>query len=309
MLTLEPIFAGVETGGTKILCKVVDRAGVTLAQARFATEGPLAAVEAIASCVASALTASRRLAGVGVASFGPIALDARAADYGRMLATPKPHWSGFDLHGALARRLDAPIVLDTDVNAAALAEQQMGAGRGFQTVAYVTIGTGIGAGLAIGGRTLRGAMHPEMGHVRLQRRDGDGLPSACPYHADCAEGLSAGPAIRRRLGEGVGLQARADVFALVSDYLAQLCETIVLAWSPQRLILGGGVMDTPGLRASVHEGLRRRIQVYGPQSAVAADGYLAAPQLEHAGLEGALWMARRLGADPPDGSGPAAHRP
>ncbi len=282
-----------ETGGTKILCKVVDGAGAVLAEARSVTGAPQAAVEAIAACVTSALSPDRRLAGVGVASFGPIDLDSASPGYGRMLATPKPHWSGFDLLGALADRLDAPVGIDTDVNAAALAEQQMGAGRGVETVAYVTVGTGIGAGLVVAGRTLRGAMHPEMGHIRLQRRAGDDLPSACPYHADCAEGLSAGPAIRRRLGEGPRLQDRAEVFALTSDYLAQLCEAIVLAWSPQRLILGGGVMDTPGLRASVHEGLCRRIRVYGPIRAVERDAYLAAPQLTHAGLEGAVWMARR----------------
>ncbi len=284
-----------ETGGTKVLCKVVDAAGAVLAQAKFATAEPEAAVETIVACVTSALSPARRLAGVGIASFGPVGLDPAAADYGRMLVTPKPHWSGFDLRGALAHRLGAPMEIDTDVNAAALAEQRLGAGRGFETVAYVTVGTGIGAGLVIGGRTLRGAMHPEMGHIRLARRPNDDLPSGCPYHVDCAEGLSAGPAIRRRLGEGVRLQDSAEVFALASDYLAQLCETVVLAWSPQRLILGGGVMDTPGLRASVHEGLRRRIRVYGPISAVEPADYLVAPALEHAGLEGAVLMARRLG--------------
>ena len=294
-LSLASIFAGVETGGTKILCRVVDAAGVTLSEARFATGTPQAAVQAVAACVEAALSPDRRLAGVGVASFGPIALDPAGDDYGRMLSTPKPHWSGFDLRGALARSLDAPVAIDTDVNAAALAEQRMGAGRGMETVAYVTVGTGIGAGLAIGGRTLRGAMHPEMGHIRLHRRPGDDLPSACPFHGDCAEGLSAGPAIRLRLGAGLRLEDRADVFALASEYLAELCEAIVLAWSPHRLILGGGVMDTPGLRASVHEGLRRRIRVYGPVRAVEPDAYLAAPELEHAGLEGAVWMARRLG--------------
>lgn len=294
-LSPDPIFAGVETGGTKILCRVENASGEVLAKARFATGRPEQAVEAIGACVQSALSPSRRLGAVGVASFGPIDLDPASPGHGRMLATPKPHWSGFDLLGALTQRLGAPVEIDTDVNAAALAEQRMGAGRGVETAAYVTVGTGIGAGLVIGGRTLRGAMHPEMGHVRLHRRDGDGLPSACPYHADCAEGLSAGPALRLRLGEGLRLEDRADVFAVASDYLAQLCEVIVLAWSPQRLILGGGVMDTPGLRASVHEELRRRIRVYGPIAAVEPESYLAGPQLAHAGLEGAVLMARRAG--------------
>ncbi len=295
-LTRPLIFAGVETGGTKILCRVVDSAGDVLADGRFPTGQPQDAVEAIVGCLTAACTPTVRLAAVGVASFGPVGLDPDAPDYGRMLETPKPYWSGFDLRGALARRLEAPVALDTDVNAAALAEQQIGAGEGLATIAYMTVGTGIGAGLAIEGRTLRGALHPEMGHLRVLRRPGDDAPSACPYHADCAEGLAAGPALRRRLGADAELEDRPEVFALASDYLAQLCEAVVLAWSPHRLIVGGGVMEAQGLRASVHAGLRRRIGVYGPLAAVDAPGYLAAPRLQHSGLEGAILMARRLGA-------------
>ena len=293
-LTLEPVFAGVETGGTKILCRVVDADGMVLTEARFPTGRPEATVKATVGCVNSALSPARRLAGVGVASFGPITLDPDSPDYGRILATPKPNWSGFDLHGALVRELGAPVVLDTDVNAAALAEQRLGAGQGLNTVAYMTVGTGLGAGLAIEGRTLKGALHPEMGHIRLERRPDDTTPSACPYHASCAEGLTAGPALRRRLGGASDLQHRPEVFALASDYLAQLCEVVVLAWSPQRLILGGGVMDTPGLLPSIRAELRRRVCVYGPVAAVQSDDYLAPAQLSHAGLEGAIIMARAL---------------
>ena len=293
-LTPEPIFAGVETGGAKILCRAVDADGAVLAEGRFSTGRPEAAVAAITGCVTSALSPAWRLAGVGVASFGPIALDPDSPDYGRMLATPKPHWSGFDLHGALVRDLGAPVALDTDVNAAALAEQRLGAGRGLKTVAYMTVGTGIGAGLAVEGRTLKGALHPEVGHVRLERSPGDSLASVCPYHASCAEGLIAGPAIRRRLGGAPGLHDRPEVFALASDYLAQLCEVIVLAWSPQRLVLGGEVMQTPGLLSSIHAGLRRRIGVYGPVAVVRADGYLSPAEFSHAGLEGAILMARSV---------------
>ena len=286
-----------ETGGAKILCRVVDLDGAVLAESRLPTGRPEDAVEGIAACVASALTPSRRLAAVGVASFGPIVLDPASPAYGRLLATPKPYWSGFDLHGALVHRLGAPVALDTDVNAAALAEQQLGAGRGLDTVAYMTVGTGIGAGLVIGGATLKGALHPEMGHIRLARRPDDAAPSACPYHASCAEGLTAGPAIGARL-EGARLQDRPEVFALVSGYLAQLCEVVLLAWSPRRLILGGGVMQTPGLLAGVQVELRRRIAPYGPASLVEAADYLSPAQLDHAGLEGAILMALRRAPAP-----------
>ncbi len=281
-----------ETGGTKILCRVVDAEGAVLAHSRLPTGRPEGAGEAIVACIGAPLTPARRLAAVGVPSFGPIVLDPVSPDYGRMLATPKPHWAGFNLHEALSRRLGAPVALDTDVNAAALAEQQMGAGRGLKTLAYMTVGTGIGAGLVIEGRTLRGALHPEIGHIGLERRTGDLSASACPYHTHCAEGLAAGPAIRARLGE-VSLTTRPDVFDLVADYLAQLCEAVVLAWSPERLVMGGGVMGTPGLLVRIHDKLRARIRIYGPIAAVASAGYLAPAQLEHSGLEGAVLMARQ----------------
>nr|QQZ51029.1 ROK family protein [Phenylobacterium glaciei] len=135
-------------------------------------------------------------------------------------------------------------MLETDVSAAALAEQAAGAGAGLDTVAYVTVGTGIGGGLAIDGRPLKGALHPEVGHLRVHRHPGDTTPCVCPFHDDCAEGMAAGPAIAARLAPGEILQGRPEVQAMVADYLGQLCASLVLAWSPRCIVMGGGLLTT-----------------------------------------------------------------
>src|SRR6516225_11785061 len=195
----EPVFAGVETGGSKTLARIVDTRERVLAEGRWPTTTPAAALEALTGFIASA-TPGRSLAGIGIAAFGPLVCDELSRDYGRVLNTPKANWSGSNLRAGLAARFAVPVVIDTDVNAAARAEWQRGAGRGVRYLAYVTVGTGIGGGFVVDGRPLHGALHPEIGHIRLTRRDGDDSPSVCPFHPNCAEGLTGGPAIARRLG-------------------------------------------------------------------------------------------------------------
>lgn len=282
---------GVETGGTKILARVVGADGAVLGEGRWPTTTPEAAAEAILACVAASGTA---IAAGGIAAFGPLIVDPADPDCGRMLETPKPRWGGSNLRAALADRLGAPIAIDTDVNAAALAEQALGAGQGCASVAYVTVGTGIGGGLAIGGRTLTGALHPEAGHIRLVRAPGDDMPSACPFHHECAEGLAAGPAVQRRLNGRVTLAEAPEVAALVAHYVGQLLAALVLAWSPGRIVLGGGVMATPGLVDAIGREMTVALGGYGVGPAATAPGFLAHAALDNAGLEGALLMARRL---------------
>lgn len=286
----------VETGGTKLLARLVRDDAVT-AEARWTTTTPEAALAALADFVGDA-----KPAGAGIAAFGPIVVDPAAANYGEVLATPKPGWTGANLRAALERRLGVPVAVDTDVNAAALAEQRRGAGQGCASLAYVTVGTGIGAGLVRDGRTLTGALHPEMGHVPVQRFDGDAMPSACPFHPSCAEGMAAGPAVRRRLGGRVLADSPGD-FAAVADYLGQLLATIVLAWSPHRIVVGGGVMGVAGLRQAAGERMRAALGGYGVGDAAGKPDFIRPAALEHAGLEGALILARKAaGSDP----GPAS---
>lgn len=288
-----PVFVGIETGGTKIVCRVVDDAGRTLTETRFPTVTPDRVLDTLIGTIEAALPAESRLAGVGIASFGPVIVDPASADVGRMLATTKAGWSDFNLVRALTDRLNAPVGIDTDVNAAALAEQVLGAGRGLHTVAYVTVGTGIGGGLAIGGHSLKGALHPEIGHIPLRRADDDDQPSVCGFHPACAEGLAAGPAVGQRLA-GRTLTEATEIRTLVADYLGQVCATLLLTWSPQRIVLGGGVMSTPGLIAEIETRMHRELNGYGAGIVAEAPRYLAAAELEHAGLEGALIMARTV---------------
>jgi fructokinase len=284
----QPVFFAVETGGTKIVWRIEDAAGAVLDEGRFATGRPEAAVEALVAAVGD-----RTVAGLGVASFGPLVVDPASPDRGLMLATPKPGWAGFNLSKTLAERFDAPFAVDTDVNAAAVAEARLGAGRGAMAVAYVTVGTGIGGGLCVDGRTLKGAAHPEIGHMFVRRVEGDTQPSACPFHPDCAEGLAAGPAVQARLA-GRRLEEADEVRATTADYLGQLIAGLVFAWAPDRIVMGGGVMSTPGLIAEVEAAARRRINGYGAAVVMGEAGYLAPAQREHAGLDGAMLMARDL---------------
>ena len=287
-------YAAIETGGTKILCRVVDDANAVLAEEQWPTSTPAAAVEAIVACIVYALPAGTRLAGVGIAAFGPLIIDPESPRRGLMLQTPKSGWTGSNVREALEASLGVPVAVDTDVNAAAIAEQRMGAGRGVPSLAYLTVGTGIGAGLATDGRALTGALHPEVGHVRLVRATGDDFKSICPFHSDCAEGLVAGPAVGRRLGPGKTLADVPEVAALVAEYLGQLIAVLVLTWSPHRVVLGGGVMQAPGLIAAIDAALRRDMGSYGAGTALDAPDFLVAAALPHAGLEGALLMARAV---------------
>jgi fructokinase len=286
-----PVFAGVETGGTKILARVVDAGGRVLADGRWPTTTPQAALEDLAAFIATAVPAGRSLGGIGIAAFGPVVRDERSRDYGRILNTPKPGWSGSNLRAALAGRLGVPVAVDTDVNAAARAEWQRGAGRGVRCLAYVTVGTGIGGGLVLDGRPLQAALHPEIGHIRLARREGDRAQSVCPFHENCVEGLAAGPAIARRLGANRVLTDDTAVLGLVADYLGDLAATLVLSWSPGRIVWGGGVI-TPPLLERLQGALGKALAGYGVGEAATAPDFCVLAALADSGLEGALLMAR-----------------
>lgn len=290
------VFAGIETGGSKILARAVDADGRALADGRWPTTSPEAALEDLAEFIAGSLPAGESLAGIGIAAFGPLVRDERSPDYGRVLNTPKPGWTGSNLRAQLAGRLGVPVAIDTDVNAAARAEWQLGAGRGVRSLAYVTVGTGIGGGLVVDGRPLEGALHPEIGHVRLARREHDQARSVCPFHENCVEGLAAGPAIARRLRSGQALEDDPGVLDLVAHYLGELAATLVLSWSPQRIVWGGGVMSAPRLLGSVRRALDEAIAGYGVGVAVSAPDFLVPAALANPGLEGALLLARSAGA-------------
>ena len=182
---------------------------------------------------------------MGIASFGPLQLDPAASNYGFITSTPKRDWRDFNLAGAVRKWFSGPLAIDTDVNAAALAENRWGAAQGLRTFLYVTVGTGIGAGAMVEGSLLHGSAHPEMGHIRIPHdRARDPFDGACPYHGDCLEGLASGRAIELRRGiEASRLPDDDPVWTLEADYLALACANWSCSFSPERIILGGGLMQ------------------------------------------------------------------
>jgi fructokinase len=288
------ILGGVEAGGTKFVCLVGDGAGRVLAERRFPTRGPAEtladAVEALRGMAADA----GPMEAVGVAAFGP--LDLRPGPgHGRLLATPKPGWSGVDLVGPLRDAFGVPVAVDTDVTGAALAEGRWGAARGLGTFAYVTVGTGVGVGVVAGGRPLHGLVHPEAGHVAVPRAPGDDFPGVCPFHGDCLEGMAAGPAIAARWGasaEDLAGPARDRAVELEAHYLAQGLRALVYTVAPERILIGGGVASLPGLLPAVRAHLGRALGGYPGLPEHADPAFVQAPGLgAMAGPRGALAVA------------------
>ncbi|MFM1885806.1 MAG: hypothetical protein RL026_963, partial [Pseudomonadota bacterium] len=227
------VYGAIEAGGTKFICAIADADRHMLAHHRVATTTPAATLGEVIAWFNERVREQGPLAALGIASFGPLGLEPGSPTYGKVLPTPKPGWSGADLVGPLQTALDCPVGLDTDVNAAALAEARFGAGRDAVSVAYVTVGTGIGAGLVLGGVPVHGRLHPEVGHISLRRdpRDAD-FAGCCPFHGDCLEGLASGPAIMARWGRPLDqLDADHPGTRIIGGYLGQLAANLALTCS------------------------------------------------------------------------------
>lgn len=290
-----PLLGAVEGGGTKTTCAIGRSAGRWLERTTLPTRDPGSTLHAAAEFFAEAQRRHGALAALGVAFFGPLELRPDRPAYGRLLETPKPGWSGADVLGELGRAIRAPVGLDTDVAAAALAERRLGAARDVESVAYVTVGTGIGVGFAPDPLKAVRLFHPEAGHLTVRRVPGDEFAGVCPFHGDCLEGLASGPAIRARWGAELrALPAGHPATAVIGAYLGQLAVCIALLVPVERVIFGGGVMAggalLPFIRAAARDGLRGYV---GPLSDSAAlDRYISGPGLgEHAGLAGAFLLA------------------
>lgn len=236
----DPIIAGVELGGTKAVA-VLARGRSIIDRFRLPTTTPTETLSRIADQLAR-WHVDRPFEALGVGSFGPVRLDPEAEDYGRILDTPKPDWSGADVIGALTRGHDRPCRIDTDVNAAVLAEKRWGAARDVASACYLTLGTGVGGGLLIDGAPVRGALHPEVGHLRMRRATGDAFAGICPFHGDCVEGLVSGPALHARFGRpGEHVDDDDPRWSFFIHDVAALISALSLTASPGRVILGGGI--------------------------------------------------------------------
>jgi fructokinase len=287
-----PLFGGIEAGGTKFICAV----GKDPQLIRASTEIPTATpTETLARVIE--FFRPYALCSLGLATFGPIDLDRQSPTYGQILSTPKLTWQGCRIVEILHTRLGVPVAVETDVNAAALAEFLYGAGQDCDPLVYLTVGTGIGGGVVIQGRPIHGLMHPEMGHMLLTRLPGDTRPSGCPFHANCLEGLASGQAIQLRFGAPARLPPAHEAWALEAAYLGQALATIVTILSPQRLIIGGGVMHQPHLLPRIREACREALHGYVPRLASRSDveTYIVPPSLgDRAGVIGALQLAREI---------------
>lgn len=280
------MLGAIEAGGTKFALAVGPAPDNILARHTIATFDPATTLAEAADWLA----AQGPLTALGIASFGPLVLDRAAADWGRLGNTPKPGWAGCDLAGFFAARLGVPIGLDTDVNAAALAEYAA-APRAPAGLAYLTIGTGIGGGLVLDGRPVHGTAHPEFGHIFPRRHpDDSAFAGVCPHHGDCLEGLASGPAVRARWGAPLSaLPAEHPGHAIIAHYLAEACHVLFASLALETVVIGGGVAQTPGLIDRIAARTRERDDGYLPGT---ARQRIIAPRLgTDAGITGALMLA------------------
>jgi fructokinase len=278
-----------ELGGSKALC-AVGTSLHTLAERRIPTTTP---AETLAAIEAFFVPYRGQLGALGIASFGPLELSPEAADFGALLATPKPGWAHAPLRERLARTLAVPVAIDTDVNAAALAEHRLGSAQGDDPCLYITVGTGIGVGVVVRGAPLHGLLHPEFGHLAAPAWcDFRGV---CPFHGRCIEGVASAHALAVRTGkEPASLSDDDPVWALEARYLAALLAACVLAYAPRRIVLGGGVCERAGLIERVRSELVAQLAGYLPRPALRSEGvadYVRRPQHgTRAGLVGAFLL-------------------
>jgi fructokinase len=293
-----PLLGAIEAGGTKFVCAIGRAPCEVLEETRIATTHPAATLGAMVEFFRAAQARHGRVAAFGVASFGPVELERAASAYGRILPTPKPRWQGADLLQPLRTAFAVPMALDTDVNAAALAECAHGAGRDCRSLAYVTVGTGIGAGLVLNGVPVHGLMHPEIGHITVRRDPRDlAFKGTCPFHGDCLEGLACGPAIEARWGRSLDvLEPRHEAIGIIGNYLGQLAATLAYVAAIERVVYGGGVMGAPGLLAATRSAARGVLNGYLPRERYqqGIDQYIVAPGLgARSGLTGAFLLAEQ----------------
>jgi fructokinase len=289
------LLGGIEAGGTKFVCVAGTGPDDIIDRRRLDTRTPAEVIPDVLDFFGG----HPGVAAIGIASFGPLELRPGHPLYGHITATPKPGWTNADLVGPVSA-LGVPVGIETDVVGAAIGEWRWGAGRGLDNLVYVTVGTGIGGGQVVRGKAVPGLIHSEMGHITVQRHPQDGFPGVCPFHGDCLEGMASGPAILARWGRpGHDLGPLAErAVAMEAHYLASGFRSIVYAVAPQRIILGGGVSELPGLLEAVRRSLLEQLNGYAVLAEHEAD-FVVAPGLGgDAGVAGALAIAEQaLGLD------------
>lgn len=288
------LYGGIEAGGTKFVCVVGSGPDNIVAEERFPTTTP---DETIARSVDFFKRHGHDLAAIGIGSFGPVDLNPHSPTYGYITTTPKPGWAQADLRGGIQRALNVPVAFDTDVNAAALGEHYwVPENRALDPLLYMTVGTGIGVGGFVNGRLLHGLLHPEAGHMLLPRDpQRDPFAGACPYHGDCFEGLACGPAMAKRWGQPAEtLPADHPAWQLEAHYIALAVMNLTLVVAPQRMVIGGGVMQQAGLIENVRSEVVQLLNGYLQTDRITRDidHFIVPPALgNQSGMLGAIALA------------------
>ncbi|MDZ7628984.1 MAG: ROK family protein [Parvularculaceae bacterium] len=292
------LIAGIDAGGTTFKLGVAALDGTLLRKASIPTTSPTETIAAAASMLGElAHLADGEIAALGIASFGPIDVDPASPDYGIILKTPKRGWSGAPLRPSLAKALGAPVVLDTDVNAALLAEMAAGAAQRVDRAAYVTIGTGVGVGVWINAEFAGRPFHPELGHIRVERHPDDmAFEGVCDVHGACLEGLVSAPALMARYGALETLPAYHAGWRIAGFYIAQLCLTLSLGWRVERIVLGGGVVNAEALLHHARSYFGTLMRGYLSDKENDPEKLIARAALgDDAGLSGAIMLAKDIG--------------
>lgn len=281
------IIGGIEAGGTKFVCGIGNEKGEILEKVSFPTETP-----EITLAKAVEFFKDKNIERLGIGSFGPIDVNPNSKTYGYITKTPKLAWKDYNILGYFKKYFDIPVYFDTDVNAAALGESVWGAAKNLKNCLYLTIGTGIGGGILVNGELVHGMLHPEAGHILIKRHFEDKYSGKCPYHKDCFEGLASGPAIEERWGmKGYELPVDHKAWNLEAFYIAQALANYILILSPEKIILGGGVMKQSQLFPKIRENVKEFLKGYLQTSQILENinEYIVYPNLEdNAGLLGAV---------------------
>ena len=252
------LYGALEAGGTKMVCAIGDEKGTIIERRTYPTTTPEETMPLLLS-----FFRQHPIKALGIGCFGPVDLNKNSTTYGYITSTPKLSWQNYNICGAFYEALHIPIGFNTDVNGSCLGEMTFGAAKGLRSVAYITVGTGVGVGICIDGKPLHGMMHAEAGHMLVKRYPGDTFVGACPFHGDCIEGLCAGGSIEQRLGKKAFLLEENDpVWTYTGYYISQLIVNLILTVSPQRVILGGGVMKQKQLFPIIREQVPKLLNGY-----------------------------------------------
>lgn len=292
----EPLFGAIEAGGTKFNCALANERGDIIAEAVFPTLSPSETLPLVRDFFIAG-RGRGQLRALGLASFGPVDLDKQSSSYGCITSTPKPGWSNYPIRDYFVNELQVPVAFETDVNGAALGERLAGSAIGCRHFVYVTVGTGIGAGVMVNGQLMQGRAHPEIGHMLIPKAMGDDFSGCCPFHGACLEGLASGTALNKRWKtDPSGLAASHLAWHWQSYYLALMCVNLTLAYGPEKIILGGGVMQQPHLIPMIHAQFKSLINGYAaPEILQNLSEFIVPTNMGgRAGVVGCLFAARGL---------------